>query len=240
MKFLSFVIMMVILEVLFLFYFKQTSSMVAMSVINIGALCCFFSKNWRHTQKTYKTLVVSAFIIGNIFTLIRELIEGNESSEIVYFAIIISALINFFFTSAIAFPHLSGAPNNSFNSSTNLSSFTPQHLGDDSNHTYYTSFDEDYMNSNDDNSFRNRIEINTEMASWDDHHDMFSGDINPATGLPMCGDVDSSGYIYGTRSHEFSSYSSSFDDSYSSSSSFDNDFSTPSGFDHDDYSRRDS
>lgn len=44
MKFLSFVIMMVILEVLFLFYFKQTSSMVAMSVINIGALCCFFFK----------------------------------------------------------------------------------------------------------------------------------------------------------------------------------------------------
>ncbi|PAV01244.1 hypothetical protein CBG25_17805 [Arsenophonus sp. ENCA] len=127
MKFFSFVIMMVILEVLFLFYFKQTSSMVAMSVINMGALCCFFSKNWRNTPKTYKSLVISAFFIGNIFTLVRELLEGYEFSEIVYFGIILSALVTFFFTSAIAFPHLSGAPNNSLNSSHSFSPFNSEH-----------------------------------------------------------------------------------------------------------------
>ncbi|HGJ5866559.1 MAG TPA: hypothetical protein ACHBZ9_19555 [Arsenophonus nasoniae] len=214
MKFLSFVIMMVILEVLFLFYFKQTSSMVAMSVINIGALCCFFSKNWRNTQKTYKSLVISAFIIGNIFTLVRELLEGYEFSEIVYFAIIISAGINFLFTSAIAFPHLSGAPNSNFNSSNQFSNFDPQNLEDDSTVMHYQTFDDD--------SFSSRIET------------------NPATGLLSCGGIDSAGNMYGTSSHDFSSFSSSFDDTYSSSSSFDNDFSTTSGFDHDDYSRRDS
>lgn len=200
MKFLSFVIMMVILEVLFLFYFKQTSSMVAMSVINIGALCCFFSKNWRNTQKTYKSLVISAFIIGNIFTLVRELLEGYEFSEIVYFAIIISAGINFLFTSAIAFPHLSGAPNSNFNSSNQFSNFDPQNLEDDSTVMHYQTFDDD--------SFSSRIET------------------NPATGLLSCGGIDSAGNMYGTSSHDFSS----FDDSYSSYSSFD----------HDDYSRRDS
>ncbi|HGJ5857825.1 hypothetical protein [Arsenophonus nasoniae] len=216
MKFLSFVIMMVILEVLFLFYFKQTSSMVAMSVINIGALCCFFSKNWRNTPKTYKSLVISAFIIGNIFTLVRELLEGYEFSEIVYFAIIISAGINFLFTSAIAFPHLSGVPNSNFNSSNQFSNFDPQNLEDDSTVMHYQTFDDD--------SFSSRMETNTD--NWSLNHDVFSADTNPATGLPMCGYVDSAGNMYGTSSHDFSS----FDDSYSSYSSFD----------HDDYSRRDS
>ncbi|HGJ5891344.1 MAG TPA: hypothetical protein ACHBZA_08420 [Arsenophonus apicola] len=214
MKFLSFVIMMVILEVLFLFYFKQISSMVAMSVINIGALCCFFSKNWRNTPKIYKTLVVSAFIIGNIFTLIREIIEGNESSEIVYFAIIISALINFFFTSAIAFPHLSGAPNNSFNSSNDFSPFNSESSSSNL-------FDDDITD---------RLETNPATGL------SMSG-----CGSDCAGNMyGSSSYDIGGSLSSYSFDSSYDDSSLNSSSHYDNDFSTTSGFDHDDYSRRDS
>nr|CBA73476.1 hypothetical protein ARN_17810 [Arsenophonus nasoniae] len=207
--------MMVILEVLFLFYFKQTSSMVAMSVINMGALCCFFSKNWRITPKIYKTLVVLAFIIGNIFTLIREIIEGNESSEIVYFAIIISALINFFFTSAIAFPHLSGAPNKSFNSSHDFSPFN--------NETSSSNlFDDDITD---------RLDTNPATGL------SMSG-----CGSDCAGNMYGSGsYDIGGSLSSYS-FDSSYDDSSSHNSynHYDNDFSTTSGFDHDDYSRRDS
>lgn len=214
MKFLSFVIMMVILEVLFLFHFKQTSSMIAISVINMGALCCFFSKNWRNTPKAYKSIVISAFIVGNIFTLVRELIEGNEFSEVVYFAIIISAGINFFFTSAIAFPHLSGAPNKSFNSSHDFSPFNNENSSSNL-------FDDDITD---------RLETNPATGL------SMSG-----CGSDCAGNMyGSSSYDIGGSLSSYSFDSSYDDSSLNSSSHYDNDFSTTSGFDHDDYSRRDS
>ncbi|MDR5614287.1 hypothetical protein [Arsenophonus sp.] len=214
MKFFSFVIMMVILEVLFLFYFKQTSSMVAMSVINIGALSCFFSKNWRNTPKTYKSLVISAFFIGNLFTLVRELLEGYEFSEIVYFGIILSALVTFFFTSAIAFPHLSGAPNNSLNSSHSFSPFNSEHVNSNL-------FDEEISD---------RLDTNPATGL------SMSG-----CGSDCAGNMYGSGnYDIGGSLSSYSFDSSYDDSSLNSSSHYDNDFSTTSGFDHDDYSRRDS
>ncbi|WP_334472909.1 hypothetical protein [Arsenophonus sp. PmNCSU2021_1] len=214
MKFFSFVIMMVILEVLFLFYFKQTSSMIAMSVINVGALCCFFSKNWRNTPKTYKSLVILAFLIGNLFTLARELLEGYEFSEIVYFGIIISALVNFFFTSAIAFPHLSGAPNNSLNSSHNFPPFNSEHSNSNI-------FDDDISD---------RLDTNPATGL------SMSG-----CGSDCAGNMYGSGsYDIGGSLSSYSFDSSYDDSSLNSSSHYDNDFSTTSGFDHDDYSRRDS
>lgn len=210
MRFIAFIITIVILEMLFLFYFKQTSSMIAMSVINLGALFCFFSKNWRESEKAFKYPLLVSFFIGNILILSREFLEisakndGYVFSEVVYGGIILSAIISLFIAAAILFSY---APQDwqrsgySHHSSRQFSSVNNQNSNDNIGETYYTSFDDD--------SFSSRIET------------------NPATGLLSCGGIDSAGNMYGTSSHDFSS---SFDDSYSSSSSFD----------HDDYSRRDS
>ncbi|WGM03362.1 hypothetical protein [Arsenophonus nasoniae] len=239
MRFIAFIITIIILETLFLFYFKQTSSMIAMSVINLSAVFCFFSKNWRESEKVFKYPLLGGFFIGNILILSREFLEisakndGYVFSEVIYGGVILSAIISLFIAGAILFSY---APQDwqrngsSHHSSHQFSPVNNQNFNDDSAETYYRWPEDD--------SFSSRIETNTDNLSL--NHDVFSADTNPATGLPMCGYVDSAGNMYGTSSHEFSSYSSSFDDSYSSSSSFDNDFNTTSGFDHDDYSRRDS
>jgi hypothetical protein len=235
MRFIAFIITIVILETLFLFYFKQASSMIAMSVINLSALFCFFSKNWRESEKVFKYPLLGGFFIGNILILSREFLEisakndGYVFSEVIYGGVILSAIISLFIAGAILFSY---APQDwqrngsADHSPSQFSSVNNQNLNENSAETYYTYFDDD--------SFSSRMETNTD--NWSLNHDVFSADMNPATGLPMCGYLDSAGNMYGTSSHEFSS----FDDTYSSSSSFDNDFSTTSGFDHDDYSRRDS
>ncbi|PAV09738.1 hypothetical protein CBG25_02790 [Arsenophonus sp. ENCA] len=218
MRFIAFIITIVILETLFLFYFKQASSMIAMSVINLSALFCFFSKNWRESEKVFKYPLLGRFFIGNILILSREFLEisakndGYVFSEVIYGGIILSAIISLFIAGVILFSY---APQDwqrngySHHSSHQFSPVNNQNLNDDSAETYYTYSDDD--------SFSSRIET------------------NPATGLLSCGGIDSAGNMYGTSSHEFSSFSSSFDDTYSSSSSFGNDFSTTSGFDHNDH-----
>lgn len=100
MRFIAFIITIVILEMLFLFYFKQASSMIAMSVINLSAVFCFFSKNWRESEKVFKYPLLFGFFIGNILILSREFLEisakndGYVFSEVIYGGIILSAIIS--------------------------------------------------------------------------------------------------------------------------------------------------
>lgn len=222
MRFIAFIITIVILEMLFLFYFKQASSMIAMSVINLSALFCFFSKNWRESEKVFKYPLLFGFFIGNILILSREFLEiaakndGYVFSEVVYGGIILSAIISLFIAAAILF------------------SYAPQ---DWQRNGYSHHSSHSFSPFNSENSSSNLFDDITDRL-----------ETNPATGLSMSGcGSDCAGNMYGSSSYDIggslSSYSfdSSYDDSsLNSSSHYDNDFSTTSGFDHDDYSRRDS
>ncbi|WP_334472450.1 hypothetical protein [Arsenophonus sp. PmNCSU2021_1] len=218
MRFIAFIITIVILETLFLFYFKQASSMIAMSVINLSAVFCFFSKNWRESEKVFKYPLLVGFFIGNILILSREFLEisakndGYVFSEVIYGGIILSAIISLFIAGAILF------------------SYAPQDwqrngYSDHSSHNF-SPFNSEHANSNlFDEEISDRL------------------DTNPATGLSMSGcGSDCAGNMYGSGSYDIggslSSYSfdSSYDDSsHTSYNHYDNDFSTTSGFDHNDH-----
>ncbi|PAV11494.1 hypothetical protein CBG25_00455 [Arsenophonus sp. ENCA] len=65
MKFLTFVIMIITLESLCLFFFKQTFSMITMSIIAISGFFCFTATRWKNSQKIVKIVVNFFYVFGS-------------------------------------------------------------------------------------------------------------------------------------------------------------------------------
>ncbi len=72
MKFLTFIIMIVTLESLCLFFFKQTFSMISMSIITVCGFLCFTAKNWKTYNKVIKKGVVGIFCFGIMLIFLKE------------------------------------------------------------------------------------------------------------------------------------------------------------------------
>lgn len=72
MKFLTFIIMIVTLESLCLFFFKQTFSMISISIITVCGFLCFTAKNWKTYNKVIKKGVVGIFCFGIMLIFLKE------------------------------------------------------------------------------------------------------------------------------------------------------------------------
>ncbi|HGJ5879176.1 MAG TPA: hypothetical protein ACHBZ9_08915, partial [Arsenophonus nasoniae] len=102
MKFLTFIIMIITLESLCLFFFKQTFSMITMSIIAISGFFCFTATRWKNSQKIVKIVVSFFYVFGSSLILIKEYLDitlshdGVFTNELFVTPIIISTLVILF------------------------------------------------------------------------------------------------------------------------------------------------
>lgn len=93
MKFLTFIIMIITLESLCLFFFKQTFSMITMLIITVCGFLCFTAKNWKTYNKVIKMGLIGIFCIGIMLIFLKEHLDitpkntGSVIDELYVFSI---------------------------------------------------------------------------------------------------------------------------------------------------------
>lgn len=182
MKFLTFTIMLVTLESLCLFVFKQTISMIFMSMITICAFLCFTANNWKICHKTFKKTVIGIFCTGSGLILLKDYFHitpvNNESTIDKFFITLIALCFILLIMAVFYIKKLPLIKNIKFKLYiANITNFYNKILQLIKNSKYTCN----------DKSFHNE-------SSFDDY--------NPATGLPMIGGIDAGGNPYGTRLHD--------------------------------------
>lgn len=113
MKFLAFIIMIVTLESLCLFFFKQTFSIIAMSIITVCGFLCFTAKNWRSSGKFFTYILLITYVIGNISIFSKEIFNITATNNYlflndIYIGIItVCSIITFFVAMLVITSYLS-------------------------------------------------------------------------------------------------------------------------------------
>lgn len=173
--------MIVTLDSLCLFVFKQTISMLFMSIMTICAFLCFTANNWKICHKTIKRTVIGIFCTGSGLILLQDYFHitpvNNELTIDKFFITLITLCFILLIMAVFYIKKLPLIKNIKFKPSiANITKF-------------YSKISHLIKNT--------QYKINNEKF-----YKTSDRKYNPATGFPMKGGVDIAGNPYGTRLHD--------------------------------------